>query len=59
MLIHLDGDGVALFDIVVQIRLFDQKKTVVDRVAEKDPGKGLRDDAGNAERLDDLRCLFS
>ena len=28
MLIHLDGDGVALFDIVVQIRLLDQKKAV-------------------------------
>lgn len=35
MLIHLDGDGVALFDIVVQIRLLDQKKAVIDGVAEK------------------------
>ena len=51
MLIHLDGDGVALFDIVVQIRLLDQKKAVIDGVAEKDPGKGFRDNAGNAERL--------
>ena len=59
MLIHLDGDGVALFDIVVQIRLLDQKKAVIDGVAEKDPGKGFRDNAGNAERLDDLRCLLS
>ena len=59
MLIHLDGDGVALFDIVVQIRLLDQKKAVIDGVAEKDPSKGFRDNAGNAERLDDLRCLLS
>ncbi len=46
MLIHLD-DGAALFDIVVQSGA-DQKKTVVDSCG-KDPGKGLRDDAGNAE----------
>ena len=29
MLIHLDGDGVALFDIVVQIRLLDQTITTI------------------------------
>ena len=45
--------------LIEQPDLHDQKKAVIDGVAEKDPGKGFRDNAGNAERLDDLRCLLS
>jgi len=43
----------------MKIRLFNQKKTVVDRVSEENSGKRFRDDTLDSQRFDDLRCLLS
>ena len=59
VLVHHNGYGIALFDVIVECRLFDEEQAVVDGVAEEDPREGFRDHALDSQRFDDLRCLFS
>ena len=59
MLIHDNGDFVALLHMLVKLRLFDEQKAVVDGIAEKDPREGFGDDTLDSQRFDDLRRLLS
>ena len=46
------------FTCIVKIRILNEQKSVVDGIAEKDPGKGFCDDALDPQCLDDLRSLL-
>ena len=56
---YIDGDLIAFPDVIAERVVLDEEKSVVDRVAEKDPGIGACDDRADAERLDDFRSLLT
>src|SRR5699024_5266340 len=58
-LAHGDGDGIALFDHILNLAVLNEKQAVVDGIAEENAGVRFGDDTFDLQRLDDLRRLLS